>query len=80
MENIKKHRNRITQWEVRIVPPEMYPDLKINPTNHWTDMPDEERLKYFIQTMGRVWAETVQDNLRQQKRSESSERDRPPTD
>jgi len=39
----------------------MYPNLKINPTNHWTEMRDEERLKYFIKTLARVWSETVRE-------------------
>lgn len=52
---------RITQFEVRIVSPEEYPDLKVNPTNHWTDMKPEDRLEHFIKTMARIWAETCRD-------------------
>ena len=52
------------QFELRIVPAEMYPDLKVNPTNPYTNMTDEERLEDFIETLAVFCAETCSDKVR----------------
>ena len=51
------HRKPI-HFEVRIVPPEDYPDLAKNPTNPFAQMSDEERQEEFTDMLGLVWAET----------------------
>ncbi len=48
----KKRKSGPYRFEVRLVPPEAYPDLKENPFNPYTQLSDEERLEEFIEIMG----------------------------
>lgn len=52
-----KSNFRSLRYEVRIVPLDAYPDLKTNPANPYTQMPDEERMEEFIDVLGLLWAE-----------------------
>jgi|GEM_PF-1410439 len=60
----KKRKSGPYRFEVRLVPPEAYPDLKENPFNPYTQLSDEERLEEFIEIMGIVWAETCLEKAR----------------
>ena len=47
--------------EVRIAPPDAYPDLVNNPSNPYNLLSDEDRLKDFIEALAILWSETCQD-------------------
>jgi hypothetical protein len=48
-------------YEVRVVPLDTYPDLKVNPGNPYTQMTDDERMDELIDLLGLLWAETCLD-------------------
>ena len=51
---IKRRRRAKFKFEVRIVPLDAYPDLKINPMNSWTEASDEERLKGVVEGLAAI--------------------------
>ena len=60
----KKSKSGRYHFQVRLIPPEAYPDLKENPLNPYAQMSDEDRLEELIEIMGLVWAETCLEKAR----------------
>ena len=58
----KKPRSKSFHFNVRIVPPEAYPDLKDNPENPFTEISEDERMADFVEILGLIWAETCKEN------------------
>jgi hypothetical protein len=44
--------------EIKICPPDAYPDLINNPSNPYNLLSDEERLRDFINALSILWSET----------------------
>lgn len=55
-------------YEVRVVPLDAYPDLKVNPANPYTQMTDDERMDELIDLLGLLWAETCLDEAAKRPR------------
>ena len=51
--------------EIKICPPDAYPDLINNPTNPYNLLSDEDRLHDFINALSILWSETCQDRARE---------------
>lgn len=51
---IKRRRRTKFTFEVRIVPLDAYPDLKINPMNSWTEASDDERLNGVVEGLAAI--------------------------
>ena len=51
--------------EIRICPPDAYPDLINNPSNPYNLLSDEDRLQDFINALSILWSETCQERARQ---------------
>ena len=51
--------------EIRICPPDAYPDLINNPTTPYNLLSDEDRLRDFIDALAILWSETCQDQARE---------------
>lgn len=64
----KKRRwmhGRSLRLEIRISPPDAYPDLINNPTNPYNLLSDEDRLRDFINALAILWSETCQDRAQE---------------
>jgi len=60
----KKRRwmhGRSLYLEIRISPPDAYPDLINNPSNPYNLLSEEDRLRDFINALAILWSETCQD-------------------
>ncbi len=51
--------------EIRISPPNAYPDLINNPSNPYNLLSDEDRLRDFIDALAILWSETCQDRAQE---------------
>ncbi len=51
--------------EIKICPPDAYPDLINNPTNPYNLLSDEDRLRDFINALAILWSETCQDRAKE---------------